>query len=159
MLQNNGLQGPNPDLNAWGSVGKATIAVDSDNPLSSAIPHSLRVDVAKDSSGNVGVTNSGYWGIPVDGSKFQTRFWIKGDLKGNINARLVGNGTGTEFGSASIPVSSNKNKFTYIEASIPTKKAPDGNVYYELSLDAKSVAGSSLHFGLVQLFPETFKGR
>lgn len=159
MLQNNGLQGSNPDLTAWGKVGDATIAVDSNNPLSSAIPHSLRLDVPKGADGSVGVTNSGYWGIPVDGNDFQTYFWIKGALDGNVTARLVGNGTGIEYASTSIPVSANDKEFTYIEATIPTTKAPDGNVYYELSVDGSEIAGGSLYFGLVQLFPQTYKSR
>ncbi|CAG7918492.1 unnamed protein product [Penicillium olsonii] len=159
LLQNNGLQGSNPDLTAWGKVGDATIAVDSNNPLSSAIPHSLRLDVPKGADGSVGVTNSGYWGIPVDGNDFQTYFWIKGALDGNVTARLVGNGTGVEYASTSIPVSANDKEFTYIEATIPTTKAPDGNVYYELSVDGSEIAGGSLYFGLVQLFPQTYKSR
>ncbi|KAJ5593923.1 Arabinosidase A [Penicillium hispanicum] len=159
LLQNNGLQGSDPNLTAWASVGDATIAVDSENPLSSAIPHSLRLDVPKGATGSVGVTNTGYWGIPVDGSEFQTYFWIKGDLSSNITARLVGNGTGTEYASTSIPITSTSDNFTYIDASFATTKAPDGNVYYELSLDGESVAGSSLYFGLIQLFPTTYKNR
>ncbi|KAJ5651778.1 Arabinosidase A [Penicillium longicatenatum] len=159
MLQNNGLQGADPNLTAWGTVGDATIAIDYDNPLSSAIPRSLRLDVPSDATGTVGVTNAGYWGIPVDGSEHQTYFWVKGDLSGDITARLVGNGTGTVYGSTAIPVTSTADSFTYIDASLSTTKAPDGNVYYELSLDASAVAGSSLYFGLVQLFPTTYKNR
>ncbi|KAJ5111611.1 hypothetical protein N7532_002146 [Penicillium argentinense] len=159
LLQNNGLQGKNPDLTSWGSIGDATIAVDSNNPLTSAIPHSLRLDVSEGATGTVGVTNNGHWGIPVDGSSFQIYFWIKGDLNSNITARLVGNGTGTEYASTSIQISSNSNNFTYIDATFPTTIAPDGNVYFELDLDASEVAGSSLYFSLVQLFPETFKSR
>lgn len=159
MLQNNGLQGPNPNLTAWASVGDATIAIDSDNPLSTAIPHTLRLDVPSDATGTVGVTNAGYWGIPVDGSEHQTYFWIKGDFTGDITASLLGNGTGKEYGSTSVSVTSTGNNFTYAEAPISTTKAPDGDVYFELSLDAQSVAGSSLYFGLVQLFPTTYKNR
>lgn len=159
MLQNNGLQGTSANLTAWGSVGDATIAVDSENPLTTAIPHTLRLDVADGTTGTVGVTNAGYWGIPVDGSEHQTYFWIKGDLNGNITASLVGNGTGKVYGSTSIPVTSTSNKFTYIDASLSTTKAPDGDVYFELSLDGSEVAGSSLYFGLVQLFPTTYKNR
>ncbi|KAJ5909428.1 Arabinosidase A [Penicillium tannophilum] len=159
MLQNNGLQGNDANLTAWGTVGDVTIAIDYENPLSSAIPQSLRLDVPSDATGTVGVTNAGYWGIPVDGSEHQTSFWVKGDLSGDITASLVGNGTGTVYGSTPIPVTSTADSFTYIDASLSTTKAPDGNVYYELSLDASAVAGSSLYFGLVQLFPTTYKSR
>ncbi|KAJ5730448.1 uncharacterized protein N7483_004956 [Penicillium malachiteum] len=159
ILRNNGLQGTAPDLTAWGAVGDATIAIDFDNPLTTAIPHTLRLDVASGTSGTVGVTNTGYWGIPVDGSEHQTYFWIKGDISGDITASLVGNGTGTIYGSTSIPVSSTSDNFTYVDASLSTEKAPNGDVYFELSLDGAEVAGSSLYFGLVQLFPTTYKDR
>ncbi|KAJ6014800.1 Arabinosidase A [Penicillium herquei] len=159
MLRNNGLQGTTPDLTAWGAVGDATIAIDYDSPLTTAIPHTLRLDVASGTTGTVGVTNAGYWGIPVDGSEHQTYFWIKGDVSGDITASLVGNGTGTVYGSTSIPVSSTSDNFTYVDASLSTTKAPDGDVYFELSLDGAEVAGSSLYFGLVQLFPTTYKDR
>lgn len=154
------MQGENPSLTAWGSVGEAAkISVDAENPLTSAIPHSLRLEVAEGATGTVGVTNDGYWGIPVDGSDFQTYFWIKGDLKSSITARLVGNGTGTEYASTTIPISSNSKDFTKFDASFPTKKAPNGDVYFELSLNASEVAGSSIYFGLVELFPQTYKNR
>lgn len=133
--------------------------MDSDNPLTSAITKTLRVDVPQDASGQVGFTNEGYWGIPVDGSTFQTYFWIKGGFSSDATVRLVGTDSGSEYGSSSFPVKSNASDFTYVTHSFPTKRAPDGNVHYELTVDGKSVAGSSLYFGLVQLFPETYKQR
>lgn len=107
----------------------------------------------------MGFTNEGYWGVPVDGSEFLNTFWIKGDFSGDITVRLVGNNTGTEYGSTKISQSSNSGNFTQVTAKIPTKKAPDGAVLYELTLDGASVDGSSLNFGLFELFPETYKSR
>ncbi|OGM40793.1 alpha-N-arabinofuranosidase A [Aspergillus bombycis] len=159
LLRNNGLQGSNPDLTAWAAVGDATIAVDTQNPLTEAIPHSLKLDVKQGASGAVGFTNEGYWGVPVDGSEFLNTFWIKGDFSGDITVRLVGNNTGTEYGSTKISQSSNSGNFTQVTAKIPTKKAPDGAVLYELTLDGASVGGSSLNFGLFELFPQTYKSR
>lgn len=97
--------------------------------------------------------------MPVDGSTFQNYFWIKGDFNSNITARVVGTTSGTEYGSASFPVSSNSSDFTYVTASFPTTEAPDGNVHYELTVDGKEASGLSLYFGLVQLFPETYHQR
>ena len=160
LLQNNGFQGPSPNLTGWASVGDgAKIAMDSENPLTSAITKTLRLEVTLGATGPVGFTNEGYWGMPVDGSTFQNYFWIKGDFNSNITARLVGTSSGTEYGSASFPVVSNASDFTYVTASLPTKEAPDGNVYYELTVDGKEASGSSLYFGLVQLFPETYHQR
>lgn len=159
MLRNNGLQGSSPNLTAWASVGDATISVDAENPLTSAIPHSLKLDVPEGTTGQVGFTNEGYWGIPVDGSTFQTYFWIKGDFSDSVTIRLVGTDSGTEYASTSVEVSSNADEFTYVTTSFPTTKAPDGDVLYELTVDGELVAGKSLNFGLLQLFPETYKSR
>ncbi|KAL2826111.1 glycoside hydrolase superfamily [Aspergillus cavernicola] len=155
LLKNNGLQS---ELNAFAAVGSGTIAVDTENPLTSTIPQSLRIDVAEDASGVVGFSNSGYWGIPVDGSVFQTIFWVKGSFTGDVTVRLVGNGTEIEYASTVVSVEA-ADDFTYITTDLPTEKAPDGEVYYELTVDASAVAGQSLYFGLPQLFPETFKSR
>ncbi|GMF77586.1 unnamed protein product [Aspergillus oryzae] len=159
LLRNNGLQGSKPGLTAWAAVGDATIAVDAQNPLTEAIPHSLKLDVKQGASGAVGFTNEGYWGVPVDGSEFLNTFWIKGNFSGDITVRLVGNNTGTEYGSTKISQSSNSSNFTKVLAKIPTKKAPDGAVLYELTVDGASVGGSSLNFGLFELFPQTYKSR
>ncbi|KAL4917688.1 glycoside hydrolase superfamily [Aspergillus aurantiobrunneus] len=156
MLQNNGLQN---DLNAFAEVGSGTIAVDTENPLTSAIPQSLRIDVPEDASGAVGFSNSGYWGIPVDGSVFQASFWVKGSFSGDVSVRLVGNGTAAEYASTAVSVTAEVDSFTFVTTDVPTTKAPDGNVYFELTVDAAAVAGQSLYFGLPQLFPATFKER
>ncbi|KAK1146811.1 hypothetical protein N8T08_002572 [Aspergillus melleus] len=159
MLRNNGLQGSSPDLTAWRSVGDASIAVDSENPLTTAIPHTLRLDVNKDASGQVGFSNEGYWGIPVDGSEFQSAFWIKGKFSGDITVRLVGNYTGTEYASKTFAQESKADEFTKATVKFPTEKAPDGAVVYEITVDGSDVQGSSLYFGFVELFPETYKSR
>lgn len=159
MLRNNGLQGTSPGLTAWADVGNATISVDSDNPLTSAIPHTLRLNVPNGATGQVGFTNEGYWGIPVDGSTFQNYFWMKGEFSNNVTVRLIGNNTGTEYASTSFAVSSKADEFTYVNVSFPTTKAPDGSVLYELTVDGESIAGNSLYFGLVQLFQETYHSR
>lgn len=159
MLQNPGLQGTTPNLTAWAAVGDATIAIDGDSPLTSAIPSTIKLDVADDATGAVGLTNEGYWGIPVDGSEFKSSFWIKGDYSGDITVRLVGNYTGTEYGSATITHTSTADNFTQASVKFPTTKAPDGNVLYELTVDGSVAAGSSLNFGYLTLFGETYKSR
>lgn len=159
MLRNNGLQGNAPDLTAWASVGDGTIDVDLENPLTAAIPHTLRLDISEDATGQVGFSNAGYWGIPVDGSTFQNYFWIKGEYSGSATVRLVSQDGGEEYASSELEVLSNADEFTYVTTSFPTVKAPNGNVLYELTVDGDLVAGKSLHFGLLQLFPETYKAR
>lgn len=161
MLRNNGLQGSAPELTlaAWAGVGDGSIAVDLENPLTSAIPYTLRLDVSGNATGQVGFSNAGYWGIPVDGSTFQNYFWIKGEYSGNVTVRLVAQDGAEEYASSSFVVSSSADAFTYVTASFPTVKAPDKNVLYELTVDGTLAAGQSLYFGLLQLFPETYRAR
>jgi len=52
--------------------GAATIALDTDQPLNTNLPVSLRLDVATASdSAPAGVANEGYWGIPVTGGNIR----------------------------------------------------------------------------------------
>ncbi|PYI01093.1 Arabinosidase A [Aspergillus sclerotiicarbonarius CBS 121057] len=159
MLQNPGLQGTTPNLTAWAPVGDATIAIDGNNPLTAAIPSTIKLEVSENATGAVGLTNEGYWGIPVDGTESQSSFWIKGDYSGNITIRLVGNYTGIEYGSTTFTHTSTAHNFTQATAKFPTTKAPDGNVLYELTVDGSVAAGSSLNFGYLTLFGETYKSR
>ncbi len=63
--------------------GKATMALDSADPLNKTLPVSLRVDAADISSRQrAGVANDGYWGIPVRGqTTYQASFYAKGGEK------------------------------------------------------------------------------
>jgi alpha-L-arabinofuranosidase len=40
-----------------------------------------------------------------------------------------------------------------------SQKAPNRNNTFTITMDASQVAGHTLYFGLISLFPETFKGR
>lgn len=73
LLRNNGFQGENATLTAYNAVGGTTLAVDFDNPLSQAIQRSLRVSVAEGTTGQVGFSNEGYWGIQVNQARCFSR--------------------------------------------------------------------------------------
>jgi alpha-N-arabinofuranosidase len=50
--------------------------------------------------------------------------------------------------------------FVQLNATIVnTKTAPDANNTFSITMDASQVAGQTLYFNLISLFPETFKGR
>lgn len=51
-------------LVAWSALNNANISVVADpKPLSAALPNSLQLSVPKGTSGQVGVSNAGYWGL------------------------------------------------------------------------------------------------
>lgn len=159
LLQNNGFQGPNITLVAYDAIGDATLAVDTENPLSTAITRSLKVSVPEGASGEVGFSNAGYWGIPVNEDEYWNSFYIKGDYTGPITLRLVGAASGTVYASNTINVVSNSSEFSYIETKYTANQAPDGNNLWTLTFNASSVAGSELYFDLFQLFHSTFNNR
>ncbi|KAL2008439.1 hypothetical protein VTN00DRAFT_6633 [Thermoascus crustaceus] len=159
LLRNNGFQGDNPGLTAYGPVGNVYLTVDTDNPLSTAITSSLKVSVPSGTTGKVGFLNEGYWGIPVTGDTYSNYFWMKGDYKGTVTLQLVGVSSGTVYASKDLEVASTADNWTYYETSYGTTAAPDGNNVWQLLFDASEVAGSALYFDLVQLFPPTFHDR
>ncbi|KAL2837554.1 hypothetical protein BJY01DRAFT_251376 [Aspergillus pseudoustus] len=107
MLRNNGFKDPSATLDRWAAVGTSvTIAIDTENPLTEAIPRSLRLDIADATAGDVGVSNSGYWGISVDGSKHYAAFWFKGTYTGPVTVKMIGSSTGTVYGTSTTQVGS-----------------------------------------------------
>ncbi|TAQ87645.1 hypothetical protein B7494_g4034 [Chlorociboria aeruginascens] len=159
LLKNNGFQGNSPGLTAYAAIGAATLTVDTTNPLTSAITSSLKVSVPSGTTGQVGFSNSGYSGVPVNTGTYANYFWIKGAYSGLITLQLVGNSSGTVYASQNVTVSSVASSFTYYETTYPSTQSPDGNNIWVLTFDGSKVAGSALYFDLVQLFPVTYNSR
>ncbi|OKL61374.1 putative alpha-L-arabinofuranosidase A [Talaromyces atroroseus] len=159
VLKNNGFQGDNPGLTAYAAVGNVTLSQDTSNPLSSAITSSLKVSVPSGATGFMGFANTGYNGVPVLKATYANYFWMKGTYSGVITVRLVGSESDIVYASQNITVNSNSSAFSYYETSFSSAESPDGNNEWQLLFDAAEVAGSSLNFGLVQLFPPTYNDR
>jgi alpha-N-arabinofuranosidase len=77
----------------WSAIAGAKIGLDASQPLSKALPVSLKLDAA---AAGDGVSNSGYWGFPVKPSTtYRARFrakaapGFKGALKVAIQARTA----------------------------------------------------------------------
>lgn len=107
----------------------------------------------------MGFSNSGYAGVPVNAGTYANYFYIKGNYSGTVTLQLVGSTSGTVFASHDVTVSSTSAAWTYVETSFTASQSPDGDNVWQLLFDGSKVAGSSLWFDLVQLFPETYHGR
>ena len=140
-------------------MGGVTLSVDTANPLSTAITSSLKVSVPSGTTGQVGFSNSGYLGVPVNADTYANYFWMKGTYTGDITLELVGNSSGTVYASQTISVQSVSSSFTYYETTYTSTQAPDGNNIWQLTFNGASVAGGALYFDLVQLFPVTYHAR
>jgi len=159
LLKNNGFQGTSPGLTAYAAVGGTTLTQDTANPLSSAITSSLKVSVPSGTTGQVGFSNSGYNGVPVNSDTYANYFWIKGTYSGTVTLELVGASSGIVYASKTVTVASNSSSFTYYETTYTSSQSPDGNNVWQLTFNGSEVAGSALYFGLVQLFPVTYHQR
>lgn len=160
LLRNNGFQGSDPDLRAYKPIGDVNISVDSLRPVSHAITSSMQVAVPINATGFVGFANTGYAGVPVDDTTYQNSFWMKGSYNGTVTVQLVGSSSGDVFATHNLSVQSTEEKFSRFETSFnATRPAPDGDNEWRLLFDAAVVNGSFLNFGLVELFPPTYKGR
>ena len=155
LLQNNGFQGSNPGLTAYTAIGGTTLSVDTASPLSTAITRSLKVSIPSGKTGQVGFSNSGYEGVPVNTDTYANYFWMKGSYAGTVTVSLVGSASGKVFGSKQVSVNSNSSAFSYYETTFTATQSPDENNEWRLTFDATKVAGGSLWFDLVQLFPVT----
>lgn len=158
LLQNNGFQGDSPSLNAYSSVGNVTLSVDNGNPLSSAITRTLKVTVPSSASGQVGFSNAGYLGVSVNSGTYANYFWIKGSYSGDVIVSLYGP-SGRVYGTTRVRVESTSSDFKYYETIFHASQSYESNNQWKLTFDSSKVKGSSLNFGLVQLFPETYHKR
>ncbi|KAJ4389575.1 hypothetical protein N0V93_007046 [Gnomoniopsis smithogilvyi] len=158
LLRNNGFQGDSPDLTAYSAVGAANLSVDTDNPLSTAITRSLKVSVPTGTTGQVGFSNAGYLGVPVNADTYSNYFYVKGTYAGNMTISLYGP-SGTIYANKTIEVSSNSSAFSYYETTLTSTQSYESDNAWKITFDATKVAGASLYFDLVQLFPTTYQAR
>ena len=84
---------------------------------------------------------------------------MQGTYSGTVTIGLVGVVDGIVYASSSITVDSIDSTFTEYETTFTSAQAPTGNNTWQLTFDASLVAGSSLWFDLVQLFPTTYFDR
>ncbi|EPS45460.1 hypothetical protein H072_582 [Dactylellina haptotyla CBS 200.50] len=157
LIRNRALQGPNPDLTAWRAYGAGVkLNVDKTEPLSDALPNVIRVDVPATATGKVGFSNEGYWGIPVNTDQYKASFYIKGDYKGDIEVSLRSDVDGMVFATKDVAVRANSQWKKYTTRFTPTSASPNANNTFSILFDADKVAGKSLYFNLISLFPKTW---
>ena len=163
LIQNRTFQDPAPRRQQtspqdvpihWSLVGSGTVSADREDPVNSALPVSLRLDLA---GGKAGVANDGYWGIPVrPGTAYTASFYAKGGggFAGPITASLV-----LDDGSVSVaqadtsPVSSSWQKYT---VTLTTGAAAPATAQAHFVLSAAGTG--SVTFSKVSLFPPTYQG-
>ncbi|MDO9254953.1 MAG: alpha-L-arabinofuranosidase C-terminal domain-containing protein [Bacteroidales bacterium] len=137
--------------------GKADAAISqvSVNPLNSATPNSLQLDVKAVKAGSVSVINSGFWGIEIEkGKTYDLSFYAHCDpsFKGELEVRLEGP-DGSTLGKAKIKgIGAEWKKYS---CSIT---ATGGNPKGRFCISPLSTG--TVWFDVVSLFPkDTYKNR
>ncbi|RPD65586.1 glycoside hydrolase [Lentinus tigrinus ALCF2SS1-7] len=170
LLQNRAFQQVTPNttaaLNAWSALNGARLTVIADpTPVSKALPNSLQFTVPSGSSGAVGFTNAGFWGIKVDSAStykasFYYRFPASSSFSGTLTVGLRANSNGATLASATTTIHGTTTNWTQVNLSFkPAASAPNVANSFFVSIDGGAAAGQTINFAMFSLFPPTYKNR
>jgi alpha-N-arabinofuranosidase len=139
----------------WAAIGGATIALDPKQPLNSAIPTSLRMEIPP---GGGGVANDGYWGIPIQpDTHYRARFLAKAapGFSGPLTVALESADGATIYAKAEAPrLAANWQGY---DLTLTTGKDVKPTKQARLVLTA--ARPGTVWLGIVSLFPPTWKNR
>ncbi|KAF2204615.1 glycoside hydrolase [Delitschia confertaspora ATCC 74209] len=160
LVRNRAFQGNSifpSKISPWTAVGSAQLSLQNlSQPLSAALPTSLRVTASK---GTAGIANPGFWGIDVKVQKYTGSFWVKGKYDGSFTASLQSTITNETYGSVKVRSQATdrewrEHKYTLV----PQKAGERTNNTLVITYDASATNGH-LDFNLISLFPPTYKNR
>ncbi|HET6955067.1 MAG TPA: alpha-L-arabinofuranosidase C-terminal domain-containing protein [Vicinamibacterales bacterium] len=146
----------------WSAVhgvgAAAAIALDTNQPLNTAMATSLRVEVTQASSGHAaGVANEGYWGIPVKpNTRYRASFFAKvaPGITGPITAAIESVDGKTTYASGR--VTGLTQAWKQYEVTLSTANVtPTANARFVLTVERPG----TIWFSLVSLFPPTYKNQ
>jgi alpha-N-arabinofuranosidase len=145
----------NPEF--WNTVGGATMTIDTNQPLNTALNLSLKLDAsAASESAPVGIANGGYWGIPVrPNTTYHASFYARGDnFSGPLNLSIESTDGKTVFANAK--VSKITGEWKKYEVTLKTKNVTPSK---ENRFVLKTSKPGTVWFQNVSLFPPTFHDR
>jgi alpha-N-arabinofuranosidase len=138
LIRNRAFQGSTVHPSAispWTAVGGAKLSLRNlTQPLSTALPTSLNVAA---SSGKVGISNPGYWGIEVKKQKYTGSFWVKGSFNGSFTASLFNYLSNKTLSSVKVPGNTSANEWReHVFTLTPEKSAKNVNNTFRITYDA-----------------------
>ena len=162
LIQNRTFQDPQPRGRAnssqglpihWSLVGNGKASTDRNDPVNTALPVSLRLEL---SGGTAGIANDGYWGIPVKpDTTYTASFYAKGgdNFAGPVTASLVLDEGNAKVATASTDaISSSWKKYT---VSLTTGHDAPTTAKAQFVLSA--TGSGRVSFSMVSLFPPTYQ--
>jgi alpha-N-arabinofuranosidase len=139
----------------WSPVTGATIALDPANPLNEAIPTSLRVEA---SAAGGGVSNGGYWGIPVKpATRYRATFFAKGaaGFQGPVTIAIQSDDGTMVYAKAAVPSVTGDWRQYEVDLSTSGDVKPTTKARLALTVEKPG----TIWLSLVSLFPPTWKDR
>ena len=123
------------------------------------------VTVPPNTTGTVGIMNTGWWGMDVTPQTYNASFYVNAvndtylNNKTTFTVAIRSNSTDEIWASDKIgPVHVDTFRFTNVNTSFYNNAtAPDGNNTFTITFDGEEMAGQTFYFSLFSLFPETFK--
>lgn len=164
LIQNRTFQDPPPRTRGgaaparnlpfhWSQVGDGTAVIDRTDPVNSALPINLRLNL---SGKMAGVANDGYWGIPIrPDTTYTASFFAKGGggFAGPVTAVLVlDEGDVTVAKAESRPVTNAWQKYT-----VTLTTGHDAPISAKARFILQASGSGSVSFSLVSLFPPTYQ--
>lgn len=154
-----------PTLTGWHAIGNVTISLTQLYPLSDALPVALKIEIGENATGEVGVSNEGFWGMDVRPQTYNASFYartygIQDDVNTTtITLSLRSNTTGEVWAKTQLgPTKLSAFEYQQYEAQIAnTATAPTSNNSFAITWNAAEAAGNTYFIDLVSLFPETYK--
>ncbi|HEX5322500.1 MAG TPA: alpha-L-arabinofuranosidase C-terminal domain-containing protein, partial [Capsulimonadaceae bacterium] len=162
LIRNRNLRDSDTDAPHWSVVAaqgaSGTIAVDKENPVNSALPNSLRLNVASaEPSKLVGVANEGYWGIAVQPhTRYKASFYARCSqgFRGPLTVDLESSDRGTVYAKGTVSnIGAGWKKYTLTLTTGDCK--PSASNQFVISASSPG----SLWLSEVSLFPPTYHNR
>jgi alpha-L-arabinofuranosidase len=162
LIQNRSMMASTTEPVEWSAIdsgaGSANISLDPTNPLNSALTRSLKMDIVSASAGNrVGISNGGYWGIPVTAGQTYTASYFAKATKG-YSGRLtvsIEGVDGTVY--ASKTVEAPRTSWKQFSVSLKASKTAPTTAAANFVISTTSGTGQTIWFDNVSLFPPTYK--
>ncbi len=138
--------------------GAGSMTLDPSTPFNDAVGTSLKLAISTSAKGQrVGIANEGFWGIPVrPNTQYHVSFYAKASpgFSGPITVSIVSDSGATVLASAQLPRISGE--WRNYQVSLTTGGiAPSAQNHFVISTNQ----AGTVWFGMVSLFPPTFKNR
>jgi len=159
LIRNRNFRDSSKTVAFWspiqGPEGKCSIYLDKKEPVNSALPVSMRLDIEKEGT-RTAAANEGYWGIPIrPSSTYQGSLYAKSSTVTPLIISLESLDGKTVYASTQVTnVTAEWQHFTFSLTTNGTTQ-PTKDAHFVISATRQG----SYWFSLVSLFPPTFKGR